>query len=187
MAAAMARPWPVLPEVGSTSVPPGFSRPARAAASIIRRPIRSLTLPPGFSISSLARMVGRTPWVTRRRRTRGVSPVASRNESMTSMCASPFDVRRATAPDGSILPDRRAARRGPALRRLQHQPVDGVAVAEIQPAIRSGLHRQQALAVDVHDGLAGHTQAVLGEGHPPDLARVVGAEEQPPQAGVSKP
>src|ERR671918_2612027 len=80
----MARPWPVLPDVGSTIVPPGFSRPARSAASIIRRPMRSLTLPPGFSISSFARRVGRRPREILFRRTRGVSPIASRNELRTS-------------------------------------------------------------------------------------------------------
>ena len=54
----MASPWPVLPDVGSMIVPPGFSRPARSAASIIGRPIRSLTEPPGLSISSFARISG---------------------------------------------------------------------------------------------------------------------------------
>ena len=54
----MARPWPVLPLVGSMMVPPGLSSPSRSAASIIGRPMRSLTEPPGLSISSLARMSG---------------------------------------------------------------------------------------------------------------------------------
>ncbi len=54
IAAAIASPCPVLPEVGSTMVPPGFNSPWRSAASIIRIPMRSLTLPPGFSISSFA-------------------------------------------------------------------------------------------------------------------------------------
>ena len=39
-------------------VPPGLSRPSRSAASIIGRPMRSLTEPPGLSISSLARRSG---------------------------------------------------------------------------------------------------------------------------------
>ena len=47
----------MLPEVGSTIVPPGFSSPSRSAASIIASPIRSLTEPPGFRYSSLARIV----------------------------------------------------------------------------------------------------------------------------------
>src|SRR2546422_2204936 len=89
MAAAMASPCPVLPEVGSTMVPPGLSRPACSATSIIRRPMRSLTLPPGFSISSLARMVAWTPRVTFRKRTSGVCPTASRNVSMISIARFP--------------------------------------------------------------------------------------------------
>src|SRR2546421_6618130 len=84
MAAAIASPWPVLPEVGSTIVPPGLRAPDRSAASIMRRPMRSFTLPPGFSISSLARIVGLTPRVTAWSRTRGVSPIASRKLSRTS-------------------------------------------------------------------------------------------------------
>jgi hypothetical protein len=62
----------VLPEVGSTIVPPGRSFPARSAASIIGSPIRSFTLPPGLSISSFARTVGFTPRVTECSRTSGV-------------------------------------------------------------------------------------------------------------------
>jgi hypothetical protein len=81
----MARPWPVLPEVGSMIVPPGFSRPARSAASIIGRPIRSFTEPPGLSISSLARSSGCASGeprsaVSREIRTRGVSPTRSTME-----------------------------------------------------------------------------------------------------------
>src|SRR6266545_1009184 len=79
----MARPWPVFPEVGSTIVPPGRSCPPRSAASIMRRPIRSFTLPPGFSISSLAKMAGRTPRTTLWSRTSGVLPMPSRNDSST--------------------------------------------------------------------------------------------------------
>ena len=52
----MARPTPVLPEVGSTIVPPGLSFPSRSAASIIGRPMRSFTEPPGFRYSSFARI-----------------------------------------------------------------------------------------------------------------------------------
>ena len=67
-------------------VPPGLSRPARSAASIIGRPIRSLTEPPGLSISSLARSSG---WrsagprsrVRRVSRTSGVLPTRSRIDS----------------------------------------------------------------------------------------------------------
>src|SRR4029077_19348090 len=55
----MASPAPVLPDVGSTIVPPGFSFPSRSACSIIASPIRSLTEPPGFRNSSLPRIC---PW-----------------------------------------------------------------------------------------------------------------------------
>ena len=44
-AATIARPTPVLPEVGSTIVPPGLQQPARSASSIISAPMRSLTRP----------------------------------------------------------------------------------------------------------------------------------------------
>ena len=51
---------PVLPLVASTIVErPGSISPSRSAASIIETPIRSLTLPPGLSDSSLAN--SRTP------------------------------------------------------------------------------------------------------------------------------
>ena len=68
----------MLPDVGSTIVPPGFSFPSRSAASIIANPIRSLTDPPGFRYSSLARIVPGTSFEIRSRRTIGVSPTRSR-------------------------------------------------------------------------------------------------------------
>src|ERR1044071_2498776 len=49
----MARPIPVLPEVPSTIVPPGFSSPARSASSIILTAMRSLIELPGLKVSSL--------------------------------------------------------------------------------------------------------------------------------------
>ena len=48
----------MLPEVGSTIVPPGLSFPSRSAASIIASPIRSFTEPPGFRYSSFASSCG---------------------------------------------------------------------------------------------------------------------------------
>ena len=45
---------PVLPLVGSTIVAPGLSDASRSASSIIASAIRSFTLPPGLSDSSLA-------------------------------------------------------------------------------------------------------------------------------------
>lgn len=72
----MARPTPVLPEVGSTTVPPGARRPSASASSSIFRAIRSFTEPPGFRYSSLTSTVARIPSVTRFNRTRGVFPIS---------------------------------------------------------------------------------------------------------------
>src|ERR687887_860384 len=131
----MARRWRVSPDVGSMIVPPGFKRPARSAASIIRRPMRSLTLPPGFSISSLARIVGLTPAVTLRRRTSGVPPIASRKLSRYLMS------------EGlSCSPD---------LRLGQLQAEDSARVAEVDPAVRCGFHGQHAAPVVEDHGLGG--------------------------------
>jgi hypothetical protein len=82
----MASPTPVLPEVGSTIVPPGFSAPSRSACSTIASAGRSLTLPPGFSISSLATTLHANPSATRLSRTSGVSPIRSISEA--AICAS---------------------------------------------------------------------------------------------------
>src|SRR5919109_1562472 len=59
----MASPTPVLPEVGSTIVPPGLSFPSRSAASMSGRPIRSFTEPPGFRYSSLTRSFAPPGWM----------------------------------------------------------------------------------------------------------------------------
>ena len=45
---------PVFPDVGSMIVSPGFRVPSRSASSIIRRLIRSFTLPPALKNSHLA-------------------------------------------------------------------------------------------------------------------------------------
>src|ERR1700749_4217159 len=74
----MARPTPVLPEVGSTIVAPGLSFPSRSACLIIARPIRSLTEPPGFRYSSLARIRAWPGGDSRSSRTIGVPPTRSR-------------------------------------------------------------------------------------------------------------
>src|SRR5213592_4982402 len=77
-AAASASPTPVFPDVASTIRPPGLSRPSRSAASIIARPIRSFTEPPGLKNSAFAYTGVRIPCVTLLRRTRGVHPIVSR-------------------------------------------------------------------------------------------------------------
>jgi hypothetical protein len=84
MRAAIARPVPVLPEVGSISVPPGLSRPSRSAASTRRSATRSLIDPPGLKYSILATICGVSPAPMRARRTSGVSPMVSRIESLMS-------------------------------------------------------------------------------------------------------
>ena len=78
MKAAIARPTPVLPEVGSTIVPPGFSFPSCSAFSIIASPMRSLTEPPGLRYSSFASRSGSTPRPIESSRTIGVRPTSSR-------------------------------------------------------------------------------------------------------------
>src|SRR5436190_10409045 len=76
-AATIASPVPVLPEVGSTIVPPGFSFPSRSAASTMVIAIRSLIEPPGLRNSSLASTVAAPSGTTCCRRTSGVLPTSS--------------------------------------------------------------------------------------------------------------
>src|ERR1043166_6479210 len=80
----MASPVPVLPEVGSTIVPPGRKSPACSAASIMASPMRSLTEPPGLRNSTLATIGVRVSAPSRDRRTSGVRPTASRMVSRIS-------------------------------------------------------------------------------------------------------
>ena len=80
LAAAMAAsPIPVLPDVGSMMVAPGFRTPLCSASSIIALPILSLTLPAGLKYSSLARMVASSPsdFSTFLISTSGVFPISS--------------------------------------------------------------------------------------------------------------
>src|SRR3954451_8616859 len=83
-AATIARPTPVLPDVGSTIVPPGRSSPSRSAASIIAIAGRSFTEPPGLNSSSLATRSHARSAPTRPRRTIGVFPTRSSRLSATS-------------------------------------------------------------------------------------------------------
>ena len=88
--ATMASPTPVLPLVGSTMVPPGFSAPLSSAASIMRRAMRSFTEPPGLKYSTLARTVALMPLVTLLSLTSGVLPtrliIESWNRTVVSGC-----------------------------------------------------------------------------------------------------
>ena len=75
----------MFPDVGSTSVPPGFREPSRSAASIIASAGRSLIDPPGFRYSTLATSGVRTSGARRESRTTGVSPITSRIDSWISL------------------------------------------------------------------------------------------------------
>jgi hypothetical protein len=77
----MARPTPVLPDVGSTMTPPGRSSPEASAASIMRTAMRSLTDPPGLKYSTLASTWAGIPAETLCNRTSGVLPISSTRES----------------------------------------------------------------------------------------------------------
>ena len=70
----------MLPEVGSTIVPPGFSSPDASAASIIRTAIRSFTEPPGLRYSTLASTSDEVVPTVRLSLTSGVLPISSRRE-----------------------------------------------------------------------------------------------------------
>src|SRR5881396_3531053 len=68
---------PVLPEVGSTMVPPGFKRPRDSASSIIAKAMRSLIEPPGLARSHLTHTSCVVP-KSRLMRTCGVLPMVAR-------------------------------------------------------------------------------------------------------------
>ncbi|OBH74232.1 hypothetical protein A5682_03995 [Mycobacterium mantenii] len=67
----------MLPEVGSTMVPPGRSCPLASAASIILTAIRSFELPPGLRYSTLAATMPAPSGTTEFSRTNGVPPMRS--------------------------------------------------------------------------------------------------------------
>ena len=78
----------MLPDVGSTMVPPGFSSPDASAASTMRSAIRSFTLEPGLKYSSLASTVASIPAATGPSRTSGVLPMRSATCSTNCMAES---------------------------------------------------------------------------------------------------
>src|SRR5437867_3490305 len=102
MAAAMARPIPVLPLVGSTITPPGLSSPARSAASIMGSAIRSLTDPPGFICSSLPTIRGLSPAARRSSATRGVFPIAAETSGRMPRFSAGFGIGRLPGRAGLI-------------------------------------------------------------------------------------
>src|SRR5205814_31333 len=143
----MARPMPVLPEVPSTIVPPGFRRPARSASSIILTAIRSLIELPGLNVSSFTSTVPlTTPFVIRLMRTIGVSPIASRIVSQIFFTRSSLYSSRETARHAQTHP-RTDGRRG---RRHEAEEDRGVRRArELGPC------EPQRGADDVAGGLGG--------------------------------
>ena len=82
---ASANPIPVLPEVHSITVPPGFNLPEASAASIIDKAIRSLTLCPGLKYSTLAQIGQGNSSAIAFKRTIGVLPIVPRMLSCTFM------------------------------------------------------------------------------------------------------
>ena len=76
-AQTMARPMPVLPLVGSSTMVSGLMRPCFSSASTIDTPMRSFTLCAGLKYSSLHAMVASIPAATRLSRTSGVLPISS--------------------------------------------------------------------------------------------------------------
>src|SRR5262245_55783647 len=79
----MASRIPVLPLVGSTMVPPALSSPRRSASSSMATAMRSLTLPPGLTDSSLATTSAPPAFGSRLSRTSGVRPISSRTVDAT--------------------------------------------------------------------------------------------------------
>src|SRR3954451_18542320 len=75
----MARPTPVLPDVGSTITLSGPRMPRRSASSTMESPMRSLMLPPGFARSAFIHTSTRAS-KSRLRRMCGVPPIVSRIE-----------------------------------------------------------------------------------------------------------
>ena len=98
-AAAIASPTPVLPEVGSTKTVSLLMRPSFSAFSIIAKPTRSLTLPPGLKDSTLARRVAFKPnsFSMFFNSTSGVLPIVSRMLLWIIMVCCPHQTN-----DGSI-------------------------------------------------------------------------------------
>jgi len=79
--AIMARAIPVLPDEDSMICWPGRRLPSFSASSIIALAARSLTEPPGFHPSSLARMATRGLGLRELTSTIGVLPIRSRTLS----------------------------------------------------------------------------------------------------------
>ncbi|MNE88179.1 hypothetical protein D3C80_1854570 [compost metagenome] len=73
--ATKANPIPVLPDVPSIIVPPGFNLPSASASSIIFTAILSFTEFPGLNVSTFANTKASTPGTTLFNFTNGVFPI----------------------------------------------------------------------------------------------------------------
>ncbi len=84
--ATKAKPIPVLPDVPSMMVPPGFKRPSASASSIILTAIRSFTELPGLKVSYFAKTKQGKSLVSVFIFTKGVFPMVSKMFFAYSMC-----------------------------------------------------------------------------------------------------
>src|SRR5689334_21541448 len=93
---------PVLPDVGSSTVQPGVSRPSASAFSTIARACRSLIETIGLRSSSFAQ--SRTPSAgeTDGRPTIGVSPTACSSESYRALGFRRWSAARDGGQDGDV-------------------------------------------------------------------------------------
>ena len=87
--ATIASAIPVFPDVGSTIVSPGFSKPFFSASSIIARPIRSLTLLAGLNISNFPKRFAQFSSGILFIFTMGVPPIVARILSKIGILFSP--------------------------------------------------------------------------------------------------
>src|SRR5918998_5686307 len=107
----MASEMPVLPDVGSSTVQPGCSRPSASAFSIIARAGRSLMEPVGLRSSSFAHSRTCGAGESDGRPTSGVSPTACNSESYRAMTPPGVGLTHTAGDggqdrDGRVLPNR---------------------------------------------------------------------------------
>ena len=172
-------------------VPPGRRRPARSAASIIGRPIRSLTDPPGLSISSLAsssgrRSAGPRPAVRREISTSGVLPTRSRIEDAYSMAAGyPRDPR---VPRASRTATRAGGRRhGESPTAFQRWPTRRVAASSSASAeeVRQSVPRRRAPGRGATSSWARSTAGAVCTWSPSETRRARRRSSAEPGSGAS--
>src|SRR5262245_60066759 len=170
----MARPMPVLPLVGSTSVAPGLSTPRCSASSTMATAIRSFTLPPGLRDSTLARTRAPEASASRRRRTRGVSPIRSSTEfailpAMTFL--SPSDVIHRPSGSAPFLGAGHQISRRPSIHAAAHRQRDllpqlgqlATLPGAVAPAVRGRVERRTAAVHGPEDGPDGDVLGRLGQ------------------------